>query len=128
MARGGCLGIIIEEKSKAMWFQMGHTDRHPSSRMFLLSQRQILRLPRGLGNHLFTHVTTYSLETPRKVLAETAGGEGSPKNSTSDLTEGINSVDPWPILNVGKGVSEGNNIDTQGHRCHSMHASGEQLE
>lgn len=45
MAREGCLGIIIEEKSKAMWFKMGHTDRYPSSMMFLLSQRQILRAP-----------------------------------------------------------------------------------
>lgn len=29
---------------------------------------KFLQLPRGLGNHVFTHVTTYSLETLRKVL------------------------------------------------------------
>lgn len=57
--------MIIEEKSKAMWVKMGHTALRrdvPS-----LTKANPYKLPRELGNHLFTHVTSYTLRMTGKL-------------------------------------------------------------
>lgn len=93
MARGGCLGIIIEEKSKAMRLKVGHTGRHPSGGMRLLFQRQTLSAPRRINQSSFPHGTPPSPGTTRQGLQGVAGGWRI--SSRSDLTRGIHS-DPSP--------------------------------
>lgn len=57
MARGGCLGTNIEVKSKAMWVKTGHRDGPLAGGSFF-HQGKSFECPQGLGNHLFTHMTT----------------------------------------------------------------------
>lgn len=89
MARGYCLGIITEDKSKLRGLKWDTQTDTPPAGCASFYKGKSIELPRGFGNHPFTHVTTYSLGTTRKILLRTGGGEGSPMDSTPNLTKGI---------------------------------------
>lgn len=82
MARGPCLGIITEDKSKRCGLKWDTQTDTPPAGCASSYKGKSLELPWGLGNHLFTHVTTYSLGNTRKSGWGWEGVKGSPMEST----------------------------------------------
>lgn len=89
MARGHCLGIITEDKSKQRGLKRDTQTDTPPAGCASFYEGKSVELPWGFGKPPFTHVTTYSLGTTRKILLRMGGGEGSLMDSTPNLTKGL---------------------------------------